>query len=55
MIKYVFSSEGVTLHQLRGFFEGWLQPPSPETQLRLENSDEVVLAVDDETGDYEWF
>ena len=52
MIKYIHTSEGITPQQIHGFFEGWPDPPSPETHLRLlANSDEVVLAVDDETGD----
>ena len=51
MITYRYSSEGVRPEQLQGFFEGWPNKPSPETHLRLlESSDEVVLAVDEETG-----
>jgi len=50
MIKYVFTARGISLEQLRGFFVGWQNPPSPETHLRLlNNSDEVVLAIDQET------
>jgi len=50
-IQYAVSAEGLTPERLRGFFEGWPDPPSPETHLRLlANSDEVVLAVDAETG-----
>lgn len=52
MIEYLTSAEGIAPSRLRGFFEGWPDPPSPETHLRLlENSDEVVLAVDAGTGD----
>jgi len=51
MIRYVYTSEGITPEQLQEFFEGWPDPPSPETHLRLlTNSDEVVLAVDDDSG-----
>lgn len=51
MISYIHTSEGITADQLRGFFDGWPQPPSPETHLRLlANSDEVVLAIDEESG-----
>ncbi len=40
------------MDHLRGFFVGWPNPPSPETHLKvLQGSDEVVLAVDDYTGD----
>ena len=52
MIYYANSSAGVTVDHLRGFFVGWPNPPSPETHLKvLQGSDEVVLAVDDYTGD----
>jgi ribosomal protein S18 acetylase RimI-like enzyme len=37
---------------LEGFFEGWPNPPTPETHLRLlEQSDEVILAVDGVSGE----
>ena len=50
MISYVSSSAGVTPAQLKGFFAGWPNPPSPETHLRLlERSDHFVLAVDDDS------
>jgi len=50
MISYHTDTKGVTPERLVGFFEGWPNPPSPETHLRiLEGSDRVVLAVDDET------
>jgi ribosomal protein S18 acetylase RimI-like enzyme len=52
MIKYVYTSEGIMPQQIQGFFEGWPDPPSPETHLRLlANSDEIVLAMDEKTGD----
>ena len=51
MIEYIYISEGIMPQQIQGFFEDWPDPPSPETHLRLlANSDEIVLAVDDETG-----
>ena len=51
MIRYVYTSEAITPEQLQEFFKGWPDPPSPETHLRLlTNSDEVVLAVDEDSG-----
>ncbi|MBI6546077.1 MAG: GNAT family N-acetyltransferase [Cyanobacteria bacterium NC_groundwater_1444_Ag_S-0.65um_54_12] len=51
MILYVDSTSGVLPEDLDGFFVGWPNPPSKETHLRLlENSDEVVLAMDDDSG-----
>ncbi len=51
MIDYRDSSDGVTSSQLQGFFEGWPDPPSPQTHLRLlRQSTHVILAVDSETG-----
>ncbi len=51
MIRYSESPQGITPEQLQGFFEGWPNPPTPETHLRiLQHSDEVVLALDEETG-----
>jgi len=51
MIRYTRTTEGITAGNLRGFFVGWLNPPSPETHLRLlAESDEIVLAIDDQTG-----
>ncbi len=45
MITYTDSTEDVTPAQLKGFFEGWLDPPSPEVHLELLNkSDCIVLA-----------
>ena len=51
-IRYTDSIDGISPSQLRGFFVGWPNPPSPETHLRLlGGSSHVVLAVDDATGD----
>lgn len=50
-IQYVDSIEGIRAQHLEGFFQGWLDPPSPQTHLRLlKSSDTVVLAVDAESG-----
>jgi ribosomal protein S18 acetylase RimI-like enzyme len=50
-IRYSLTTEGITPGYLPGFFEGWPNPPSPETHLRiLEGSDYVVLALDPGTG-----
>ena len=50
MINYTDTGEGITSGQLKGFFVGWPNPPSPETHLRiLKGSSHIVLAVDDET------
>lgn len=51
MICYTDSIEAITPGDLRGFFVGWPNPPSPETHHRLlAQSDHVVLAIDDEIG-----
>jgi len=56
MIVYTDSLDHVTPDNLHGFFVGWPNPPSPETHLKLlANSDEVLLAVDDETGNVAGF
>jgi ribosomal protein S18 acetylase RimI-like enzyme len=50
-IGYLTDLDGVTAAQLGGFFDGWPNPPTPETHLRiLRGSTAVVLAVDAETG-----
>ena len=46
MITYTTNPSEIQSHQLIGFFEGWSNPPSPETHLRvLGNSSHVVLAL----------
>ena len=51
MIAYTDSVENVTAENLKGFFVGWPNPPSPEMHLKLiAKSDHVVLAVDEETN-----
>ena len=49
MITYIDSVEDVSPDQLRGFFVGWPNPPSPELHLELlANSDHIILAVAEE-------
>jgi ribosomal protein S18 acetylase RimI-like enzyme len=49
MITYADSIAGVGPENLRGFFVGWPNPPSPQTHLRiLSGSDAIVLARDDD-------
>ncbi len=56
MITYIDNSDGIGPHQLRGFFVGWPNPPSPETHLKiLRQSDHLVLAVDTDTGNVAGF
>jgi len=50
MIKYVHTTEEIKPEQLQGFFEGWPNPLTPETHLKLlAESDEIMLAMDDQT------
>src|SRR3990172_13244540 len=50
VITYGNSTEGVQSWQVKGFFDNWPTPPSPETHIRiLKGSAKVVLAIDDET------
>jgi ribosomal protein S18 acetylase RimI-like enzyme len=49
MISYRHSAEAVKPDQLRGFFEGWPNPPPPRRHLEiLKGSDHVVLALEGE-------
>lgn len=51
MISYTDSLARISAGNLGGFFVGWPNPPSLETHLRLlQNSEQVVLALDEETG-----
>ncbi len=51
MIAYTDSVENTTAQDLQGLFVGWPNPPSPNAHLKLlTNSDQIVIAVDDETG-----
>ncbi len=50
-IRYTDSLSGITPDQLRGFFVGWPNPPTPETHLRiLQGSAVVWLAIDETSG-----
>jgi ribosomal protein S18 acetylase RimI-like enzyme len=50
MIQYTSRTDDLTPSQLTGFFEGWPNPPSPETHLEiLRGSYRVMLAVDTDT------
>ena len=50
MIHYTDSLSGISEEMLCGFFEGWPNPPSPESHLKiLANSYKVWLALDDES------
>ena len=50
-IVYSDDLTGVQAGHLRGFFEGWPSPPSPETHLRLlRASSHVVLALEHDSG-----
>lgn len=47
MVQYTTSTDGITPSMLTGFFEGWPNPPDPETHLHILNgSSHVVLALD---------
>jgi ribosomal protein S18 acetylase RimI-like enzyme len=51
MIKYIDTLEGVKTKNLKGFFVGWQNPPSTEKHLEiLKNSNYIVLAIDEDTG-----
>jgi len=48
---YKNSLDGISADMLHGFFDGWPNPPSPETHLKLlKNSSYVVIALDDQTN-----
>lgn len=50
MIKYIYSADNIQPEQLEGFCVNWQYPLSQKTHLKLLiNSDEIVLAIDDET------
>jgi len=51
-LSYADSTKRLSSEKLKGFFSGWPNPPSTETHLKLlESSDEIVVAIDEETGD----
>jgi ribosomal protein S18 acetylase RimI-like enzyme len=46
-MTYQDNPDNLTPDQLQGFFQGWPNPPSPETHLKLlKNSDHVFIALD---------
>ncbi|MFD1928916.1 GNAT family N-acetyltransferase [Sporosarcina siberiensis] len=48
---YTNSLDSISPDMLKGFFEGWPNPPKPKTHLKLlKNSSKVVIALDDETN-----
>jgi len=50
MITYRHTLVDITPDQLGGFFDGWPKPPSKEMHFNLlQNSDEVILAIDEGT------
>lgn len=50
-MDYIYSVEDISASMLQGFFVGWPNPPSPDKHLQLlKNSDYVVLAINEETG-----
>ena len=51
MIVYRDTHDALVAEQLRGFFVGWPDPPSPAAHLRLlRGSYAVALALDEATG-----
>lgn len=45
MVTYSDRLDGITANDLHGFFEGWPNPPSPETHLRiLQGSSDIIVA-----------
>jgi ribosomal protein S18 acetylase RimI-like enzyme len=51
MIRYIYSAINIQPEQIEGFCVNWQDPLSPKIHLKLlQNSDEIVLAMDDETG-----
>jgi ribosomal protein S18 acetylase RimI-like enzyme len=50
MINYVKNLDNISLDQLDGFFGGWSDPPTRETFFKLlQNSDEIILAIDEDS------
>jgi len=51
MIIYKYSTDNITPNMLKGFFDGWPNPPSRTKHLEILNkSDYIVLAIDDEVN-----
>ncbi|MDA1280605.1 MAG: GNAT family N-acetyltransferase [Chloroflexi bacterium] len=50
-IQFLTSTKMISPENLVGFFQGWPNPPSPETHLRLlQGSDEIVVARERSSG-----
>jgi ribosomal protein S18 acetylase RimI-like enzyme len=50
-IRYQTGLDGIEPEHLQGFFEGWPDPPTSETHLRvLRGSSVAILAVEADTG-----
>lgn len=49
MVQYTNALDGVTPADLEGFFEGWPNPPTPETHLRLLHAASYVWLAKDGT------
>lgn len=48
---YINSLDEVSSDMLDGFFVDWLNPPNPQTHLKLlKNSSKVVIAIDDNSN-----
>lgn len=48
---YKVEVNNISPEMLTGFFVNWLNPPSPQTHLKLlKNSDKCVIAIDDNTN-----
>lgn len=50
-MEYSTTVDTITPEQLVGFFDGWPNPPSAETHLKLlQNSSHVIMAKDEESN-----
>lgn len=50
MIIYTDDPSGTQPTELRGFFEGWPDPPSPATHLRLLHASDAVMLAKEAPG-----
>lgn len=49
MIKFLDSLDNISSDNLKGFFVGWENPPSPDTLFKLlKSSDKFVIAYDED-------
>ena len=50
MVIYKDTLDDITPGKLTGFFDGWKDPPSPDTHFQiLKNSSHFILAIDEDT------